>query len=372
MHICKMEDCVGCAVCMNRCPNSCINMEKDNEGFEYPVINKDQCCGCNSCIKICPVNARQKLYTSSLKVLENSFVYAAKNNNSNMRKHSSSGGIFSLFAQNIINKKGIIVGAGFDENYHVKHYIVDSIYYLDKIIGSKYMQSFCGDVFLPIEKYLKQKRWVLFSGTPCQVAGLKSFLGKEYERLICIDVICHGVPSQAVWDTYLDSVGIKKEEIQAVSFRDKVTGWKNYSITIKCKGEKKISQIWNQNSYMIGFVNDLYLRKSCYDCKFKGDYAVSDITLGDFWGLNVIDPEFDDDRGTTIMRVRTEKGQRLLNEIIDGIQMKEFSYREAVSYNPSAEYSSNCYHNRKLFYENWDKEQFGALVDKIIGGEILS
>lgn len=364
MNLCNSDDCVGCGACVNRCPNSCISMIRDSEGFEYPIVDKKRCMGCNSCIEVCPINVRKELCAIE------DIVYGAKSKNDAIRGKSSSGGIFPLIAQNIIDKNGVVVGAGFDSNYYVKHYIINKNNDLNKLIGSKYMQSHIGKIFLYIEEFLEQGRWVMFSGTPCQVAGLKSFLGKQYDKLICVDFICHGVPSETVWDAYLDYLSVKKENIQAVSFRNKVTGWKNYSITIKCKNNISISRIWNEDLYMRGFVNDLYLRKSCYNCKFKGNYAVSDITLGDFWGLNIMDSGFDDDLGTTIIRLRSDKGKKVFNEIVDLIDIKKFPYKEAIKYNPSAEHSSSCLKNRQLFYQNWKKEKLDKVINKIIQGGI--
>ena len=229
------KDCCGCSACVQKCPKQCISLKEDCEGFLYPIVDKDICIDCGLCEKVCPI-----LYQGEeRKPLK---VFAAKNHDEEIRKQSSSGGIFTLLAEKIINEGGVVFGAKFDENWDVKHDYTETIEGLAAFRGSKYVQSRIEDNYRKAETFLKQGRKVLFSGTPCQIAGLKRFFRKEYENLLTVDFICHGVPSPGVWRRYLqetvarmcdknrvstDPISIKNARVESISFRDKSHGWKN-------------------------------------------------------------------------------------------------------------------------------------------------
>lgn len=210
--------CCGCSACMNICPNNAIKMKIDNKGFKYPIVDDEKCVNCGLCDKVCPYNNE---YTKK-EIYNKSVAYGGWNNNDEIRKNSTSGGIFSAISKYVLDNNGLICGAIYDDNLKVIHEIVDNIENLKKINGSKYVQSDMKDNFKKIKKYLEDGKLVLFSGTPCQVSGLNSFLGKEYENLYTCDIVCHGVPSPKVFEKYKKELEkAKNSEIININFRDK-------------------------------------------------------------------------------------------------------------------------------------------------------
>lgn len=362
MRICDIDKCVGCGACAANCKNNCIYMKFDEEGFLYPDIDTKKCLGCNICRSVCPVINTRKVNTDMGVI-----AYAAYNRNMGIRERSSSGGIFYLLAKRVIELGGIVVGAGFDKRKHVQHYIVDSEEKIEIIMGSKYIQSNCCEILEQIKSVLVAGRWVLFSGTACQVAGLRSYLKIDYSNLLCVDVVCHGVPSTKVWDKYLNSLTNTKDRIGQIQFRNKKTGWQNYSVVIKNAEHDEIySDIWHKNVFMQGFVNDLYLRKSCYQCQYKGDNLQGDITLGDLWGVDNICPELNDDKGISLVLVRTPKGKEIYEEIEKDIVTHEIPFEQVVKYNPSILQSSANFEYRKLFYEKWNGEELARVIKAVL------
>lgn len=305
--------CCGCAACVQRCPKQCISLKEDKEGFLYPIVDKNACIDCGLCEKVCPIigpNAPRE----PLKV------YAAKHKDDEIRMKSSSGGIFTLLAEQIIDEGGVVFGARFDEYWEVMHDYTETKEGLALFRGSKYVQSRIGNSYLQAENFLKQGKKVMFTGTPCQIAGLKRFLRKEYENLLAVDFVCHGVPSPKVWRMYLDETlarqGIGKNTvlsyamlrqkfIRSVEFRSKSTGWKKYSFALtltkaSADGEENsvlLSTVFSENQFMQAFLGDYILRPSCFKCVCKAGRSGADITLGDFWGIEMIRPDLDDDKG---------------------------------------------------------------------------
>lgn len=209
----------------------------------------------------------------------------------------------------------------------------------------------------------------MFSGTPCQVAGLHSYLGKEYNNLILIDIACHGVPSPLVFRKYVESLkNREKSRIKNISFRNKETGWKRYSFRVKYEN-KTTSEIAYDNIYMKGFLSDLYLRPSCYECIFKKPITYADLTLADYWGVDVIHPEFDDDRGTSLVLINSSKGKRCINDIIDKLEYIDTDYKQSIKYNPSIERAStfNDFNRRRKFFKKLnDGKDVERLINKYI------
>lgn len=208
INITDKEKCSGCEACVNICPKNCITMIEDKYGFRYPTVNQSQCSNCNLCESVCPIKKFNKE------------VYACYAKNKNEYMSSSSGGAFAVIARKVLTNGGLVCGAAFDENFNVKHMIISNLNDLYKLKGTKYVQSEIGSVYKDIKKYLDKRYQVLFSGTPCEVAGLKKYLKNEYSNLITVDLICHGVPSPKIWQDYLNEVkGVNK--IKNVSFRNK-------------------------------------------------------------------------------------------------------------------------------------------------------
>lgn len=385
--------CCGCGACVQRCPKQCITLHEDSEGFLYPVADASVCINCGLCEKVCPVinqhTAHEPLQT-----------FAAKNSNEAVRAASSSGGVFTMLAESVIKSGGVVFGAAFDQQWKVVHTCATTIGGLQKFRGSKYLQSQTNNTFKEAEAYLKQGRQVLYSGTPCQVAGLKRYLRKDYDNLLTVDFICHGVPSPGVFRTYLrdeinrhsarqsggkntvllpciplvaesDGLGGGDVKIQSVSFRDKRKGWKKFGFALglskaSAAGEKNSVLLsyspLNKDLFMRGFLRDLYLRPSCYACPAKELKSGSDITLGDFWGIETLLPELDDDRGISAVTANTEKGRALLQEL--NAEQTEVAYREVVKRNPALVHSASEPKGRKAFFEA-DGLTFEAKIKKL-------
>lgn len=339
------QDCCGCGACAQRCPQSCIKMIEDKEGFLYPQINISACINCNLCNKVCPIinknNPQNPIYS-----------YAAINTNDEIRLQSSSGGLFSAFSEAILNQGGIVFGAKFNQNWEVIHGYTETIDNLYQFRSSKYVQSIIGNCYIQTEKFLKTGKIVLFSGTPCQISGLKHFLKKEYENLITVEILCYGVPSPLAWKSYLRSISNQKSSITDINFRDKSTGWKKYSFSIKYDN-KKYSQESHNNIYMHGFLKNLYIRPSCKSCPAKLGRSGSDLSIGDCWGIQNIMPELDDDKGINIVLINTPKGK----EFYKSLSVKSYS----IDYNLITKYNGG-FNNLIQFHPK--REQFFNKIRK--------
>ncbi len=279
----------------------------------------------------------------------NTIAYAAINKNDNIRERSSSGAVFYEFAERIIKNGGVVYGARFDENWSVVHGHTDSVEGLYDFLGSKYVQSNMADEYREAEKNLKEGRIVLFSGTPCQIEGLKSYLGKEYEKLLTVDFICHGVPSPSVWKKYLAEVA-KGREATAVSFRDKTEGWLHFSLKIDFKDGSQYRQTQYEDLYIKGFLQDIYLRPSCYQCRFKTIERNSDITLADYWGVNMVLPEMFDDKGTSVMLIHSKCGENIWKAVQNKFRFLQIDIEEVKEKNRNAVSSVFLPNNKADFY----------------------
>ncbi len=337
--------CCGCSACYDVCPKSAIKMVEDNEGFLYPVIDKDKCIECGLCEKICPTKNRR----DSQSLLE---AYAAYNTDENIRMKSSSGGVFTLVAEYVLKNQGVVYGAAFDENFEVEHLRVESVEELEFLRGSKYVQSKLDGIYNLCKKDLEIGKQVLFTGTPCQVSGLKSFLRKNYDNLVCMDIVCHGVPSRMVWRKYLEHrINFAKSKIAQIAFRLKDEGWKQFAVKFTFVNSTAYCQNFQDDIYMRGFLKDLYLRPSCYNCQFKTKDRVSDITVADFWGIDRLYPEWDDDKGMTLLIVHSQIGKKALENVKPNLFLKSVYIDEAVKFNTSMVKSVALNKNRESFFK---------------------
>lgn len=346
--------CSGCYACFNVCPKKCIEMKVDNEGFWYPKVENDKCVDCHMCEKVCPI----------LNINKNKYVpkaYACYNKDTTIRMDSSSGGIFTLLASNTISNGGIVYGAMFNNQFEVVHGRVTTDEELKLLRGAKYSQSKLGNTYNNVKRDLDEGVEVYFSGTPCQIDGLLTFLNKKYENLICQDIICHGVPSPKVWKEYLQTFGGR---INKIKFRNKDNGWADYNIEIESD-----NQLYKKNHdkdiFMKSFLNNMCLRPSCYNCHSKSLRRNSDITLADFWGIDNIDLSMNDNKGTSLVFVNSEKGKKLYSGIGDDIIFKEVDINEAARYNPSAYQSVTLTDKRKIFFNNYNGRNLNKIVNKL-------
>lgn len=316
-------------------------MYEDEQGFLYPKVDLSLCIDCHLCEKVCPVinqaEPRQPLQT-----------YAAKNKNKDaeIRRKSSSGGIFYALAEAIIKEGGVVFGARFNYNWEVVHGYAETLEGVRAFQGSKYVQSRIGLSFLEAEQFLKSGRKVMFTGTPCQTAGLKYFLRKDYSsQLLLVDTACHGVPSPLIWDSFLHSIakesGFSMKSIININFRDKRNGWERYGMVISF-ASRDIKHSWycpmQDNLFMQGFLKDLYLRPSCYDCPAKCGKSHSDLTLADFWGISTTQPEDYDPAGVSLVLANTPVGLATLQKVDGSLQISPASYEAALRGNPSIEH----------------------------------
>ena len=361
----EKKRCTGCGACASVCPVSCIAMQPDAEGFLYPDVNKELCIACGRCEKVCPV---KKLYAEVGVCL----AYAAISRNEQIRKESSSGGVFTELAQYILANGGVVFGAAFDEKFKVRHIWIEDEGQLHRLRGSKYVQSEIGDSFHAAKKFLEQGRMVYFSGTPCQIAGLHSFLGKQYANLYTQDIICHGTPSPSIWERYIKFREAKAgSQVKRIVFRNKENGWRSYSIRFEFANNKIYDQSIMQDPYMQSFLTDLCLRPSCYDCAFKSKHRTADITLADFWGVQNYNPNLDDNRGTSLVLALSEKGRQLISAIGNSLQFDTTECEQALSHNPSFYQSASMKAERSSFMHDIFNIKFSTIKKRYFRERVL-
>lgn len=355
------ENCNGCSACMNVCPVNCIEMIEDSEGFSYPYVHEEKCIKCNLCNKTCPV------LNYNLKPVTSKKVVACFNKNEKILKNSSSGGVFYEIAKNIIEKDGFVFGAMYDSNLNVVHGFVNKIEDIKKLQGSKYVQSDINDSLKQVKKFLNENKLVLFSGTPCQIAGLKQFLGKEYKKLITCDFICTGVPSPKIYRAYRDYFQLKyKMKIQNIEFRNKKNGWKNFGKLYKFGNKNKKKYINRYNDpYINAHFSHLILRPGCYNCNFKELNSTCDIKLGDFWLIKQTHPEFYNYNGVSIFMINSEKGMEIYNDIKDKFVIKNSNYDEILKTNKALNTISTRTEKRDNFFLEIEKLSDKDIIEKL-------
>ena len=358
IQITNKQYCCGCSACAQVCPKHCITMVADEEGFFYPIVNINECVDCHLCEKTCPVLNQ---YSSE----KPQKVYACINSNENIRMASSSGGVFTLLAEQTIKNGGIVFGACFDNQWVVRHDYTDSLEGLSKFRGSKYVQSDIECSYSKAGKFLKAGREVLFTGTACQIAGLYRYLKQSYENLITVDVLCHGVPSPMIWRDYLNDVCDKYQvslpELTFVSFRSKQIGWRRFGMEIKTGNKQLVSEPLDQNIFLKGFLRDLYLRPSCHNCQFRNGKCHSDITIADYWGIWNHHPQMDDDKGTSLVLINTKKGLERFDTL--PIQKVETTYNEAWGGKSPLEHSVKETPYRQMFWVRYSTEGLAVIDD---------
>lgn len=341
------EMCTGCGACYNICPVGAIKIGCDQYGFYKPVIDINKCTGCGFCGKICPLDNYQSINNKPK-------AYALINKDEQTRFKCASGGAFAAFAKYILAQNGIVYGVVWSEDIVAVHDRAENENQLIKMYSSKYVQANTKDSFKQTKKDLEKGKKVLYSGTPCQIAGLKSFLGKEYENLVTVDLICHGVPSSLIFEKYKKEFHKKRsdEKLKNINFRSKINGWGG---DIFCNIETNKNQYIKKalkDSYMKAFLFDIAINNSCLNCQFNQIPRIADITIGDFWGVDDYDSSLNDNKGTSIVLVNNEKGRILLNQIEPNCRIQEVPLEVVKKRNPNINSSSKAHKHRKKFLED--------------------
>lgn len=356
------KDCCGCWACHNACPKHCIEMEEDNEGFLYPQVNKEECIDCHLCEKVCPIlNVELKNEPHEQEG------YLLQHKDDDIRKESTSGGAFTAFATWVLSQGGIVFGGGFNEGtFTVVHQSVEKVEDLGRFRSSKYVQSSIGETYNEAKKALTAGRWVLFSGTPCQIEGLRCFLRKkDYEKLVLVDVVCRGVPSPLILRRYIEMAQKRiGGEFTKILFRDKYYGYHYSSFSIYNKDKSKdYHKGVDSNPYLRAFFNNLSDRPSCFSCAFRKRYRHSDLTIWDCFPIEKFTKKLDG-KGTTRVLVQSEKGRRIMQAIKDDVRLVEVSPDKLTADVREMYHSVPMNLRREQFFMDCNSMEATAFFDK--------
>lgn len=355
----EKKHCCGCGACSQVCPKQCIDMKEDDNGFLYPDINTSLCVDCGKCKSVCLIyNDLGNVFLPQGKC----FVYV--NNDENYRLESASSGAFGAICTSVeknCSENVIVFGSELTEDFICKHSKAKDLSDIKKFKKSKYLQSKIGTSFKEAKKYLEGGRTVLFSGTPCQIVALKCYLGKTYDRLYTVDFVCHGVPNQRTFSKYIETIQKKyHSKVIKYNFRNKIKTdgrWSNLGIGFELDNGKKINLNANDDMYMAGFLSALYNRDCCEECKFASAQRVSDITMGDFWGIGEFIPDFDEGitNGTSLILVNTEKGEEIVSNMCENATLVEMDIGDAIKNNGQLAHPQKFHKNRRLFFSCMNK-----------------
>lgn len=327
------DRCCGCGACLNICPRHAIAMKEDESGFLYPEIREDLCVRCGLCKKVCAFQNRQE---ESVPLA----CCAAVNKDKETLKYSASGGVFHALALDTLEKGGLVYGAAFTDTWTVCHIAGENRRQIGRLQGSKYAHSDTGWTFSEAKKMLEKGRLVLFSGTPCQIAGFKAFLGRDYDNLLMVDIVCHGVPSSSMLQKYIGYLEEKwGRSVTAFTFRDKSLGW-GINGSAAVKGEANRKKLWqSESAYLYYFLKGWIYRENCYVCKYASSHRPADLTIGDFWGIEKQHPEYlgrngwDESKGISFVFASTAKGEEALEGLQRRLDMKPATFDEIAAGN---------------------------------------
>lgn len=365
------EHCSGCSACYNICPEKCITMENDSEGFIYPVIDKNKCRNCNLCKKVCPFSDKEidGDYVEP-------YVFSCRHKKDSIVNKSTSGGAFTVIAEAFCTEDYAIFGASYDENLKVIHTYINDIKELSVLRKSKYVQSDIGDSYRIVKKFLLEEKKVIFSGTPCQIAGLKKYLRNDYENLLTIEVICHGVPSPLFFEKYKSFLEDKyKSKIKTYDFRNKdYSGWEDSKVVAVFINGKKYSKLSlsKDDPYMNSFLQFNGLRTSCYICPFAKIHRTADFTIGDLWGIDEIKPDINDNTGLSIILCNTDKAKKYIPNIKKISYTEEFKLSQIIQHNGNLQNPTPKNVNRENFMSDMKYLDFNVLRKKYLNGRPIA
>lgn len=353
-QVCKLENCYGCHACYNVCPKDAISMQEDQYGTVIPMIQQGKCVDCGMCQKVCPALNESKFVTPRQ-------VYAAIAKCREDYKKSTSGGVATVFGKVTLENKGVVYGATINSQLNIKHIRVDRAKDLELLRGSKYAQSFISDTYKGVKKDLLNGKKVLFIGTPCQVDGLLFFLGKIYENLITINIVCHGTPANRLLKENLQKISSKNK--CSISFRENA----GYVLTVQEQDKVIYKKIFYEDPFYLGFMRKVFYRNTCYSCKYAQKQRVGDITIGDFWGFDKSRPFVSDTPyGLSVVLINTEAGDRFFQQCSDRLYYQERPLEEAVAGNPQLQHPSPRHRNYAKFRRDYLKYGFRKATMKAL------
>ena len=362
------ENCYSCHSCEQICPKQCISMQETQEGFLYPHINSQICIDCGACLSHCPAHKYPNSEVEDGKFKQEYFAIKLKNKTEILK--SSSGGAFSGFAKMILEKGGIVFGAAFTEDFSVAHIKIDTIEELDKLKGSKYVESNTGNTYSEVKELLNSGKIVLYSGSPCQIAGLRKFLGKYYDNLFTLDLICHGTPSRKLFKKYIEWLGEKfKGRIIYYNFRDKKSG--GWSCGGKTKTKTKTKTINGYNDpYYSSFLKSYTYKMSCYNCQYANiEKRSGDITIGDFWGVPYFYPHFYSEKGVSEIIINSQKGKELFETSANNFEILPITLEQAKYQNSNLTKPTKMPERRKTIYDQMDKIPLNDYMKSLLPGK---
>ena len=352
------RDCCGCTACASICSRKAIKMMQDEEGFSYPVTDQSLCNQCGLCETVCPVISKESLQVKDLEK-----AYVVQHRKKDILRESTSGGAFSAIAEYVINHDGVVFGAAFDSHFNVVHTSSQTIEELAKFRNSKYVQSNLGDTFCQIRTLLSKGKMVCFSGTPCQIQGLRKFLRKDYENLVLVDVVCRAVPSPGVWEKYYKYVN-SKGHIEEIRFRDKKLGYQYSTMAIKYRNGKIQREGIESHPWLRMFFSGMIIRPSCSTCRFRDPHRVSDITIWDCFNVYQLDKRMNEQLGVTRVLVHTKKGLDILSQTRDKLRLHEIAYEDAVRGVKEMGESPSMHPDRRQFFADLNTMSFEGLIRK--------